>query len=128
LAHGQSPTGHPAVELTAPTDGQSERAGRDKNASSTLAAKESSVAPAGDVTNSANLEAFFDGSVRVQMDTRHIAGAVVAGGKVVFMKGYGYADVTRGARRLQKKPHSGLDQSRSFSPGRRSCNRSKRGS
>src|SRR5580704_12977893 len=87
LAHGQSPTGHPAVELTAPTDGQSERAGRDKNASSTLAAKESSVAPAGDVTNSANLEAFFDGSVRVQMDTRHIAGAVVAGGKVVFMKG-----------------------------------------
>jgi CubicO group peptidase (beta-lactamase class C family) len=47
-------------------------------------------------TDAANLEAFFDGAMRVQLESRHIAGAVVAvvvGDKLVFAKGYGYADV-----------------------------------
>lgn len=43
-----------------------------------------------------NLEAFFDGVIGYQLGEKHIAGAVVAvvvGDKVVFEKGYGYADV-----------------------------------
>jgi CubicO group peptidase (beta-lactamase class C family) len=54
------------------------------------------VAKPGNVSDAADLEAFFDGVIPVQMDTQHIAGAVVAvaaGDKVVFAKGYGYADV-----------------------------------
>lgn len=46
--------------------------------------------------NARDLEAFFDGAIRVQMETKHIAGAVVAvvaNNQVVFTKGYGYADV-----------------------------------
>src|SRR6202020_721673 len=57
------------------------------------------VAPAGhagNVSDPADLESFFDGVLPVQMDSKHIAGAVVAvvvGDKLVFTKGYGYADV-----------------------------------
>jgi CubicO group peptidase (beta-lactamase class C family) len=43
-----------------------------------------------------DLEAFFDGAFLVQLEAKHIAGAVVAvvvGDKLVFSKGYGYADV-----------------------------------
>lgn len=50
----------------------------------------------GNVTDAADLEAFFDGAMRVPMESKHIAGgvvAVVANGKVVFSKGYGYADI-----------------------------------
>jgi CubicO group peptidase (beta-lactamase class C family) len=50
----------------------------------------------GTVSDAADLEAFFDGAVDVQLKAKHIAGAVVAvvvGDKVVFTKGYGYADV-----------------------------------
>jgi CubicO group peptidase (beta-lactamase class C family) len=48
------------------------------------------------VADAADLEAFFDGAITVQRESKHIAGAVVAvvvGDKVVFTKGYGYADV-----------------------------------
>jgi CubicO group peptidase (beta-lactamase class C family) len=54
------------------------------------------VAKPGNVSDAADLEAFFDGVLPVQMESRHIAGAVVAvvaGDRVVFAKGYGYADV-----------------------------------
>ena len=50
----------------------------------------------GNITDAADLEAFFDGAMRVPMESKHIAGgvvAVVANGKVVFNKGYGYADI-----------------------------------
>jgi CubicO group peptidase (beta-lactamase class C family) len=50
----------------------------------------------GNVSDPADLEAFFDGVVNVQLESKHIAGAVVAvvvGDKVVFTKGYGYADI-----------------------------------
>src|SRR6516225_5863982 len=50
----------------------------------------------GNVADPADLEAFFDGAVPVQLESKHVAGAVVAvvvGDKVVFTKGYGYADV-----------------------------------
>lgn len=56
---------------------------------------------AGNVADTADLEAFFDGAIAVQRESKHIAGATVAvvvGDKVVFTKGYGYADVE--ARRL----------------------------
>jgi CubicO group peptidase (beta-lactamase class C family) len=51
---------------------------------------------AGNVSDPADLEAFFDGVINVQLESKHIAGAVVAvvvGDKVVFSKGYGYADI-----------------------------------
>ncbi|HEV2615533.1 MAG TPA: serine hydrolase domain-containing protein [Candidatus Acidoferrales bacterium] len=51
----------------------------------------------------ADLEAFFDGLVPLQIERDDIAGAVVAvvrDGKVIFAKGYGYADVAK------KKPVS----------------------
>ena len=51
---------------------------------------------AGQVTDPHDLEAFFDGAVNVQLESKHIAGAVVsvvAGGQMVFAKGYGYADL-----------------------------------
>jgi CubicO group peptidase (beta-lactamase class C family) len=53
-------------------------------------------AKAGDVSDPRDLEAFFDGVVNVQLESKHIAGAVVTvvvGDKVVFAKGYGYADI-----------------------------------
>jgi CubicO group peptidase (beta-lactamase class C family) len=53
---------------------------------------------AGDVSEARDLEAFFDGVVPVQLESKHIAGAVVVvvvGDRVVFSKGYGYADVEK---------------------------------
>jgi CubicO group peptidase (beta-lactamase class C family) len=50
----------------------------------------------GTISDPADLEAFFDGALAIQMDGKHIAGAVVAvvvGDKLVFSKGYGYADI-----------------------------------
>src|SRR5215472_8279694 len=60
----------------------------------------------------ADLEAFFDGVVPLQLERADVAGAVVAvvkDGKVLFMKGYGYADV---AARRPVSPESTL-----FRPG-----------
>lgn len=48
------------------------------------------------VADRMDLEAFFDGVLSEQIESRRIAGAVVAvvvGNKAVFAKGYGYADV-----------------------------------
>src|SRR5262245_35209349 len=60
------------------------------------ATSEPTAPKAGNVSDPSDLEAFFDGVVNVQLKSKHIAGAVVAvvvGDKVVFTKGYGYADV-----------------------------------
>ena len=46
----------------------------------------------------AELEAFIDGLMAIQLKDKHIAGAtvsVVVDGKPFFAKGYGYADVAR---------------------------------
>jgi CubicO group peptidase (beta-lactamase class C family) len=54
------------------------------------------VVKPGNVADAADLEAFFDGAIRTQLESRHIAGAVVAivaDDKLIFSKGYGYADV-----------------------------------
>jgi len=54
------------------------------------------VAKPGNVSDAADLEAFFDTVLPLQMETRRIAGAevsVVVGDRLVFAKGYGYADV-----------------------------------
>ena len=48
-----------------------------------------------------DVEAFLDGLVPSQLDREDIAGAVIAivkDGKVLFAKGYGYADTTRSRR------------------------------
>lgn len=69
------------------------------------------VKPAADLT-SADLEAFLDGVMPAQLQRGNIAGAVVAvvkDGKVLFAKGYGYADVEA------KKPVSADDTL--FRPG-----------
>jgi CubicO group peptidase (beta-lactamase class C family) len=63
--------------------------------SSNLAPTEPAQKP-GNISDAADLEAFFDGVLNVQLQSKHIAGAVVAlvvGDKVVFTKGYGYADI-----------------------------------
>jgi CubicO group peptidase (beta-lactamase class C family) len=57
---------------------------------------ESAASKPGNVSDPGDLEAFFDGVINVQRKSKHIAGAVVAvvvGDKVVFEKGYGYADI-----------------------------------
>lgn len=67
--------------------------------------------PAGDLT-AADLEAFLDGLMPLQLERGDIAGAVVAvvkDGKVLFARGYGYADVAA------KKPVSPEDTL--FRPG-----------
>jgi CubicO group peptidase (beta-lactamase class C family) len=59
-------------------------------------AMEDKTTKAGKISDAADLEAFFDGVLPVQLESKHIAGAVVAvvaGDKLVFSKGYGYADV-----------------------------------
>lgn len=46
----------------------------------------------------ADVEAFFDGSVPIQLQREDIAGAVIVvvkDGKILFAKGYGYSDVAR---------------------------------
>ena len=61
----------------------------------------SPAAHAGKISDPADLESFFDGVLPVQMESDHIAGAVVAvvvGDKLIFAKGYGYADVARRKR------------------------------
>jgi CubicO group peptidase (beta-lactamase class C family) len=61
-----------------------------------VSAQADPLAKPADVTDPRDLEAFFDGILHVQRETKHIAGAVVAvvaGDKVIFSKGYGYADV-----------------------------------
>ncbi len=50
----------------------------------------------GNLSDPHDLEAFFDGALAVQLQEKHIAGAVVAvvvGDQLVFSKGYGYADI-----------------------------------
>jgi CubicO group peptidase (beta-lactamase class C family) len=61
-----------------------------------LPAVEAAAAKPGNIADAADLEAFFDGALPVQLESKHIAGAVVAvvvGDKMLFRKGYGYADV-----------------------------------
>ena len=50
-------------------------------------------------TDPAEMEAFLDGIMAVQLEANHVAGAVIAvvkDGKLFFAKGYGYADVKNG--------------------------------
>src|SRR5262249_23552359 len=59
-------------------------------------APEAAAAKPGNLSDAADLEAFFDGAVGVQLEAKPIAGAAVAvvvGDKLVFRKGYGYADI-----------------------------------
>ncbi len=71
-----------------------------------------SVAASAPALTSADIEAFLDGIVPLQISRDNIAGAVVAvvkDGKVIFEKGYGYADVN------SHKPVSATDTL--FRPG-----------
>ena len=54
------------------------------------------AAPSGSSLDAADVEAFMDGVMNDQLQTAHIAGAVVAivaGGHSVLLKGYGYSDI-----------------------------------
>lgn len=56
----------------------------------------SAQGPAAGPSDPAELEAFLDGVIDTQMESNHIAGAVVAvvrDGELFFSKGYGYADL-----------------------------------
>ncbi len=56
------------------------------------------IAPTAHAMTEADIEAFLDGVVPVQLERDDVAGAVVAvvkDGKVLFAKGYGYADVKK---------------------------------
>lgn len=70
---------------------------------------ETVVAP---TLTAADVEAFFDGMIPLQLEQRDIAGVVVVvvyQGRVLFAKGYGYADV---ARKIPVSPQTTL-----FRPG-----------
>ena len=82
----------PKGEPPSPTARQEKPAGKQESSKGAGA----EPAQAGNVSDPRDLEAFFDGVVNVQLDSKHIAGAVVAvvvSDKVVFTKGYGYADI-----------------------------------
>jgi CubicO group peptidase (beta-lactamase class C family) len=61
-----------------------------------IAGRETAILKPHSVKDEVDLEAFFDGVLSEQLESKHIAGAVVAvvvGDKVLFKKGYGFADV-----------------------------------
>jgi CubicO group peptidase (beta-lactamase class C family) len=67
-----------------------------KNGQTTETPPKTAAPTAGKVADPGDLEAFFDGVLNVQLKSKHVAGAVVAvvvGDKLVFSKGYGYADI-----------------------------------
>ncbi|MCL6481921.1 MAG: beta-lactamase family protein [Firmicutes bacterium] len=70
------------------------------------------AAAAAPALTAADVEAFFDGMIPLQLEQREIAGVVVVvvyRGQVLFAKGYGYADV---ARKIPVSPQTTL-----FRPG-----------
>lgn len=70
------------------------------------------AAVAAPALTAADVEAFFDGMIPLQLEQREIAGVVVVivyQGRVLFAKGYGYADV---ARKIPVSPQTTL-----FRPG-----------
>jgi CubicO group peptidase (beta-lactamase class C family) len=73
-----------------------QKSGQEKPANSSKTAPAEPATQPGNVSDPADLEAFFAGALNVQLQSKHIAGAVVAlvvGDKVVFTRGYGYADI-----------------------------------
>jgi CubicO group peptidase (beta-lactamase class C family) len=87
----ESPKGKSSPEAVSP-----QKSSQQKPADSSKPALAKPAEKPGNVSDPADLEAFFDGALDVQLQSKHIAGAVVAlvvGDKVVFTKGYGYADI-----------------------------------
>ena len=71
-----------------------------------------------------DIEAFLDGVIPLQLARENIAGAVIAvvkDGKVLFSKGYGYADAKRKCR-FRRTPCFGLRLLPSYSLGLQLCN------
>lgn len=65
------------------------------NAASTMPPNSSNVSISGP-TDPKELQTFMDGAVNAELKAHHIPGAtvsVVKDGKIIFAKGYGYADV-----------------------------------
>jgi CubicO group peptidase (beta-lactamase class C family) len=84
-ARNSSTSNRPAGRAARSPDGQAEPTHRLDAATDTP----------GDVSDRRDLEGFFDGLCNVQMASKHIAGAVIAvvgNDRIVFAKGYGYAD------------------------------------
>lgn len=69
------------------------------NSTATTASTTTTPAPAGHLLEKADLEAFFDGLIPLQMERSDVAGATVLvmkdGGQTLLKKGYGYRDVTK---------------------------------
>jgi len=94
LAHAQQPKKSPAPTPSAPP------------------AASSAALPSARELTATDLEAFLDGLMPAQLEREDVAGAVVAvvkDGRVLFAKGYGFADVAK------RKPVSPLDTL--FRPG-----------
>ena len=73
----------------------------------------------------ADLEAFFDGIIPLQLERSDIAGAtilVMKGGKDLLRKGYGFSDVSKKNQLIPKRRCFGWLPSLSFLLGFRSCN------
>ena len=67
------------------------------NAASALPLNASNISASGPI-DPKELEAFMDGTVNTELKAHHIPGATVAvvkDGKIIFAKGYGYADISK---------------------------------
>ncbi len=102
-ARAQEPAKPPGAEPT-PAEPAAKPSEAEPSTASPTPADSSSAEPAAPAaaatrhgpTDRAELEAFIDGLMAVQLKDKHIAGATVAvvvDGKPLFAKGYGYADV-----------------------------------
>ena len=77
------------------------------------------------------VEAFFDELIAKQLRKEHVAGATVAvvkDGRLVFAKGYGYADREQHEPVVADRTLFYPGRPANCSPGRRSCSWSKRAS
>jgi CubicO group peptidase (beta-lactamase class C family) len=86
-----------------------------------IAGRETAILKPHSVKDEVDLEAFFDGVLSEQLESKHIAGAVVAvvvGDKVLFKKGYGFADVESRRRVDPDTTCFGSRRSRNCSHGR----------
>ncbi len=91
-APAEPPSDESPQDSAPPGEAEPESAGDEESAEAT---SRPDVSSQHDPANRAELEAFFDGIMLTQLESKHIAGAtvaVVADGEIVFSKGYGFAD------------------------------------
>lgn len=85
----------PDMNQTTGDEETGEANAEETSSSQPVSAARPAAAPKHNPADPAELEAFFDGVLLTQLESKHIAGAtiaVVADGEIVFAKGYGFAD------------------------------------